>query len=329
MAEGRSEQLEPNVSRSAKLVLTIYAGYVAIGILALRVAGMGWFDAINHAFATLSTGGISTRAESIGYWDSPTIEAVTIVLMILGNLNFLSTYNLLQSKFLAVIRNGEIQLQLLLLPVSALILFVGVTTGLYPTQEKAVRVAIFETISAMTTTGYSTVSYSNWQGLGLLIIIVLMLIGGGTGSSSGGVKQYRIYVLCRALLWEIRRLLLPQSVVTEPDIWQGEYREFLSDRQIRQVGLFVFLYLIIYVIGSGAIAAYGYSLPASLFEFASSLSAVGLSVGVTTADAPTGLLWVETVGMFLGRLEFFTVFVGVIKFLTDVRTILSVPLHKT
>ena len=86
MAEGRSEQLVPNVRRSAKLVLKIYTGYVAVGVVALRLAGMSWFDAVNHAFAALSTGGFLTHAASLGYWDSPALESVTIVLMLLVGL---------------------------------------------------------------------------------------------------------------------------------------------------------------------------------------------------------------------------------------------------
>ncbi|MDJ0703607.1 MAG: TrkH family potassium uptake protein [Leptolyngbyaceae cyanobacterium MO_188.B28] len=316
-AEGRSEQLVPNVGRSAKLVFRIYSGYVATGILALRMVGMDWFDAINHSFTTLSTGGFSTHANSVGYWDSPVIEAVIIGLMLCGGLNYLTSYLILTGKFKAVMRNGEVRLQGLLILLGALILFLSVATGLYSTLGKAARVSVFETITALSTTGYATVSYLNWKSLGWLVLILLMMIGGGTGSTAGGIKLNRIYVLYRGVRWEIRRLLLPRNAVTEPNIWQGDRRRFLDDRQIRQVSLFVFLYLFVYVIGSGIIAAYGYSLPESLFEYASALSTVGLSVGVTTADAPTGLLWCEIIGMFLGRLEFFTVIVGIIQILKD------------
>ncbi len=83
-AEGRNEQLAPNVRRSAKLVLSIDSGYCVVGIITLVIAGIGWFDAANHAFAALSTGGFSTRSDSIGYWDSPAVEIVTIILMLLG-----------------------------------------------------------------------------------------------------------------------------------------------------------------------------------------------------------------------------------------------------
>ncbi|MEL6787696.1 MAG: potassium transporter TrkG, partial [Cyanobacteria bacterium J06607_15] len=192
-AEGRSEQLAPNVRRSAKLVLSIYSGYAVVGIVALVLAGMGWFDAINHSFAALSTGGFSTRTDSIGYWDSPAIEAVTIVLMILGTVNFLTSYFLLRGKFKPVFRNGEIRLMGLVIPLCVLIVFFGVAVNLYETVGKAVRVSIFEIVSALSTTGFSTVGYSDWSSLGWTIMIILMLIGGGTGATAGGIKQFRIY----------------------------------------------------------------------------------------------------------------------------------------
>lgn len=324
-AEGRGEQLLPQVQRSVKLVLTLYLGYVVVGWLALWGVGMSWFDALNHAFAALSTGGFSTRTASIGYWDSPLIEAVTILLMLVGTLNFLTAYTLWQGKFKAVWRNGELRLSALLIPLSSLILLVGVTVGLYPTLQKASRVAIFETVTALSTTGFSTVGYGNWGALGWLVLIGLMLVGGGTGSTAGGIKQYRIYALYRGLLWELKGMLLPQQAVTEPDIWQGEQRQFLSDKRLRQTGLFVFLYLVTFGLGSGLIAAHGYSLPESLFEFASALGTVGLSVGVTAATAPPGVLWVEIGGMLLGRLEFFTLFIGLAKLATDTPAVLGPP----
>ena len=98
-------------------------------------------------------------------------------------------------------------------------------------------------------------------------------------------------------------------------------RSFLDDGQIRTIALFLFLYFIVFFIGVTITAAYGNSLADSLFEYASSLSTVGLSIGVTSADAPVGLLWTQIVGMFLGRLEFFTVFVGIISLFKDIPSV--------
>jgi len=317
VAEGRSEQLVAHVRESGKLVLVIYGGYALVGVLAYRVAGMGLFDAVNHAFTAISTGGFSTKPDSIGHWDSPAIEAVTIPLMILGNLNFLTAYLLLHGKFKPVRRNGEVRLMAMLLPACAILLFLLVSRGAYAALGKGVRVAIFETVAALTTTGFSTTSYANWNSIGFLILMVLMLIGGGTCSTAGGIKQYRVYLLFKSLVWEVRRRFLPRTAVVANYVWQGERKEFVTDRRVREVAVFSFLYLAMYVVGAGILAAHGYGLKESLFEFASALGTVGLSVGVTAASSPVGVLWAEILGMFLGRLECLVIVVSVCKIVRD------------
>jgi len=321
-AEGRGEQLVPHVRESARIVATIYAGYALIGSLAYWLAGMDLFDAINHAFAAISTGGFSTRPESIGHWNSVAVEAVTIPLMILGNLNFLTAYLLLHGKLRAVYRNGEARISCVLTPVCALLVFLLVCRGIYASLGKSLRVAVFEVVTALTTTGFSTVSYSNWNSIGFLILIVLMLIGGGTCSTAGGIKQYRVYLLLKSLVWEIRRPLLPRTAVVENYIWQGERKDFINHTRIQQAAIFVFLYIVLFITGSGILAAHGYELRDSLFEFASALGTVGLSVGITNASSPPIVLWTEILGMFLGRLEFFVVFVSLGKIIRDSATIL-------
>jgi trk system potassium uptake protein TrkH len=225
-----------------------------------------------------------------------------------------------------VARNSEVRQSAILLVLGAAVLLVGATGGLYGTFGERLRAAVFNAVSALSTTGFATVDLSQWNGLGWLVLILFMLIGGGAGSTAGGIKQFRIYVLVRGLVWEFRRTLLPRRAVTEPDVWQGEHRLFISDAQLRQVSMFVFLYVAVFALGSGIIAAYGYPLQDSLFEFASALSTVGVSVGITTPDAPLGVLWVEMLAMFLGRLEFFTIVIGVMKLLDDMPGLVSAGL---
>jgi trk system potassium uptake protein TrkH len=316
VAEGR-EQLVPHVRQSAKLVMMIYTGYAVVGIIALWLTGMNWFDAINHAFPAISTGGFSTKPESIGYWNSVEVEAVIIALMILGNLNFVTAWLMLRGKFRMVGRNGEIRLMAVMMPLCAILLFLLTARGLYPTLGKSVRVAIFETVSALTTTGFSTVGYGNWNSFGWAVLILLMLIGGGTCSTAGGIKQYRIFLLWKSVVWELRRSLLPRTAVTENPVWEAEQQVFVNDARLRQIGAFVFLYLLTFAAGSAILAAHGYGLKESLFEYASAVGTVGLSVGVTSPSAPAGVLWAEIVGMLLGRLEFFVILVSAAKLLRD------------
>lgn len=327
-AEGRTEQLAPHVRQSANIVLRIYSGYTLFGIIAFKVAGMSWFDAVNHAFAAVATGGFSTRAQSIGYYNSPLIEAIAMILMLLGSINFIIAYTLMQRKVRTVLRSGELRLKAGLLFLATVLMLALVTTRVYPTFAQSTRIALFEIVAAASTTGFSITSgYTQWSDFGWLILILLMLIGGNTGSTAGGIKTLRVYILYKSIVWEIKRAFMPRHMVNEPAIWQAEKRDLLNDRQVRQVALFIGLYMIVFIIGSGLMTAYGYPLRDSMFEFASTISGTGLSAGVTQPNMPTGLLWAQSLGMLMGRLEFFAVIIGVIKLSRDMRDIFSRTEH--
>ena len=321
MAEGRTDQLAPHVRQTAAIVVRIYTGYTVFGIVALRLAGMTWFEAVNHAFTAVATGGFSTELASIGHWNSPAIEAVIIVLMLLGTTNFLTAYTLLRGRFRQAIRSEELQFGFAI-GVSGVVLMLSfVTLALYPTLGKSVRVAVFEVTSALTTTGFSTVSYLPWGDFGWVLLIIFMLIGGGSGSTAGGLKQFRAYITLRAIIWDVKQAFLPANSVNEPVIvWQGNRDIPLDDHQIRKISTFSGLYSIVYVGGTAILVASGHAIGPAAFEFASVLAGAGLSVGVTSPDLPASILWVMCMGMLLGRLEFFVVFIGGVKLATDGRS---------
>lgn len=323
-AEGRSQQLVPHIRASAKLVLAIYSAYAAVGTVACWLAGMDFFDAINHAFAAVSTGGFSTRPDSIGHWDSAAIEAVIIPLMVLGSCNFLTAYALLHGRIRTALRSTEIRFAALVVPVFALLLLLLVSRELYPSFGKGARVAVFETVSALTSTGFSSTGYMSWPAFGILALTILMLIGGGTGSTAGGIKQYRVALLLKSLVWDVGRAFRPRNAVVEYYIWHGEEKDYIDDARVREVATFTFLYVATWLLGAALLAAYGNGVRDSLFEFASAVGTVGLSVGVTAPDAPAGVLWVEAAGMFLGRLEFMVVIISLGQLLRDALTVLGV-----
>jgi trk system potassium uptake protein TrkH len=316
-AEGRAEPLVPHVRRSAGLVLRIYLVYILGAIPALRLAGMSWFDAVNHAFTALSTGGFSTRVESIGYWQSPRVELVMIVLMLLGTTSFMTPYLLTRGRVRAALRNRELLVEAIVLPLAIMLLFFGVTWTLYPSLAFGIRTALFEAVSALSTSGFTIVNYGAWNGLGWLVITLLMLIGGGSGSTAGAIKQFRIYLLARSLYAEVRGAFLPEAAVREIWVWQGEDRRYLTARTLLNNGLFILLYLVAVLLLALVPAAFGYGMAESLFETASAIGTVGLSVGVTGPTTPAPVLLSQCLGMLLGRLEFFTVVIGVSKLAGD------------
>ena len=310
-AEGRTYQLAPQVAHSAKLVVRLYAGYAIGGTILLALSGMSIFDAVNHAFAAVSTGGFSTRAQSIGYWDSPVVEASTIVLMLLGNFNFITAYVLVRGKAGKFLRNSEIQVLGVSIGIAAVLIFGLAVRGMYGSMTKEIRVAIFETVTAITTTGFSTVAYTDWKPIGVHVLIILMTIGGGICSTAGGLKQLRVAILIKAALKETRRLRSPRNAVLIERIAVGEDETPLNDRTVADAGSFAFVYFAAIGVGTGILVASGFDFLPSVFEFASALGTVGLSVGVTSAAAPDTALWGMTFGMFLGRLEFFVIFASI------------------
>jgi trk system potassium uptake protein len=317
-AEGKTELLTPHIRGSVKRIVYIYLGYAVLGIILYMIAGMNFFDSINHTFAAISTGGFSTKPENTGHWDSISIELVSVLLMIVGNMNFLVAYFFLKGKFRAFFQNGEIKVMAVLIPLCTIIAFFYVCNDIYPTDAKSLRVAFFEVVTSLTTTGFTSTTYAEWNSLGYFILTILMIIGGGTCSTAGGVKQIRIYILFKSIFWEISRAFLPKSAVIENPIWKGEQKEFINSELIRQIFAFVSLYMLLYILGSGIIAAYGYKLHEALFEFASSISTVGISCGVTMPSTHPVVLWTETLGMFMGRLEFFIIFISIGKIFRDI-----------
>jgi trk system potassium uptake protein TrkH len=321
-AEGRAEQLVPQVRHSARLVLQLYLLYVLFGIAALRWAGMTWFEAVNHTFCAVSTGGFSTQTDSIAFWNNPAIEGVLMVLMILGATNFLTVYTLGHGRLRAGFRNGELRVLALLLPLAVLLLFGAVTLTAGNETTEPLRRALFQAVTALSTTGYATQAQTEWPAFGLLITIMLMLIGGGTGSTAGGIKLHRVFLLAKGLKREVTGVFLPPHLVQEELFLLGNQRRFLTDSDLRKTGIYIALYLFTWLVGGCALTAFGHPLADSLFEFASALGTVGLSVGITSAQAPAGLLWVEIVGMLLGRLEFFVIFWGILKIGRDLAHLL-------
>ncbi|MFT9494622.1 TrkH family potassium uptake protein [Anaerosolibacter sp.] len=322
-AEGRSDKLLPNVAKSTKLIMVIYIGYIVSGIVLYILAGMPWFDAINHSIAAVSTGGFSTEAASIGAYRSLSIELITIILMVLGTTNFAAHYVLLKGEVKRFFQIGEIRFMFLTLAVTIPLVAYFSLIKLYEGIGTGFRVAAFELISALTTTGFSTVGYGNWDSFSVFLMIILMIIGGGAGSTAGGLKQYRVYIMVKSLYWNIKGFLLPKNVVRQEYVIRPEGKYYVTKDHALEISNFATIFMITYVLGVLILLLHGYSLQDSMFEFASSLGTVGLSIGITAFDAPKAVLWTETIGMMLGRLEFLVVFFAGLKIVRDIRIIMK------
>ncbi len=322
-AEGHSDKLLPNLAKSSRMIIAIYMGYFVAGTILYVIFGMPVFDAINICMAALSTGGFAVTPDSIAAYHSFIIELITIVLMILGATNFLIHLLLIRRKFRKIVSLSELKFMLFLLGLFIPLVAVLSLTGLYGNFGEALRVSLFNITSALTTTGFSTVSYNNWPSFAWLILIVMMIIGGGAGSTAGGIKYGRIYIMFKAFYWNIKRKFMPEHTVSEISINRPEGKVYIEPGIYSEAANYVFLYTVILLAGTGILAACGYSFQDSLFEYASALGTVGLSVGVTTPDMPPVALWSMTGGMLLGRLEIYVVFIGIIKVGKDFKKLIK------
>ena len=318
-AEGHSDKLLPNLANSARLILSIYVVYIIVGTILYTIFGMTVFDGLNHAIAAVSTGGFSTKATSIAFFDSAAIEIVTIVLMLLGNTNFVVHLFLIKGKFKNAIKHIELKFLLVIFLVFMPIMVISVVNSYQGDFWEAFRIGLFQFVSGITTTGFQSVdSLLILPNITIICVIILMIIGGGIGSTAGGIKQYRVVIAIKNLYWNFRDRITHKNVIRSNYINKfGKVIEVTKQDAI-DTNAHILVYLLTLVIGTVIFSAYGYSLQDSLFEFSSALGTVGLSIGIISYNSPPLILWTANVGMFMGRLEFYVVFVAIAKIFMDI-----------
>jgi trk system potassium uptake protein TrkH len=317
-AEGHNDKLLPNLARSARLILSIYFVYIIVGSLLYVLFGMSFFDAINHSIAAVSTGGFSTKVNSIAYFKSLPIEIVTIILMLLGNTNFVVHLFLIKGRLKNAIKHIELKFLLILSVIFLPLMILSIVSNFSGSLGEAIRIGLFQFVSGITTTGFQSVdSLLILPNFTLVCVIILMIIGGGIGSTAGGIKQYRVVLAIKNLYWNFRDRISHKNMIRSNYINKfGKVKE-VSSQEIVNNNSHIFVYLSTLLIGTLVFTAYGYSLQESLFEFSSALGTVGLSIGLISFNSPPLILWTANVGMFMGRLEFYVVFVAIAKIFMD------------
>jgi trk system potassium uptake protein TrkH len=307
----KNEKLTPRITQTAKALWVVYFLITLACVFALRIAGMNWFDAVFHAFSALSLGGFSTHDASIAYYDSPAIEAVLIVFMLIAAMNFSRHFMAWQQKSLqAYATDTEAKAMLALLAIATL----GVTLyiwldGVYDSFWASLRYVSFNLVALATTCGFVTQDYAVWPVFAPMIMLMLSSYSCNTGSTGGGIKMFRTLVLFRQAGRELLLLVHPQAV--RPVKIAGHVVQ-------NQIVFAVLAYVVLYF---GAVVVLTFSLLASGLDFVSAFSAIiacinnaGPGLGVVgPANNYQGLTdfqtWVCAFAMLLGRLEIFSVLV--------------------
>jgi len=207
------EKLTPKIKDTAISLWIIYCSLTLIDMLFLKFFGMNWFDAINHAFSTISTGGFSTKNNSLGYFSNDGIIWTTTIFMILSGINFLAHLKLYH-KDLSGYKTEEVRWYILIFITLGLILTsIHIDIG-GDTFYDALKHSFFTIASVMTTTGFATINYGTWSHFAIATIFVAMLIGGNAGSTAGGVKVIRHVIVFKTLFAEFKRITHPNTIIS-------------------------------------------------------------------------------------------------------------------
>lgn len=305
----KTDKLHPKIRETAKRLWAIYLGFTLLETLLLKLGGMSFFDAINHSFTTMATGGYSTKNASIAAFDSAYIDYVITIFMVIAGTNFSLAYFGLHGRFRKIFTNDEF-----LFYISLLLVFIAIVTAVlhftagHETKE-SLRLAAFQVVSIVTTTGYATADFSAWGPFLVLVIFILMFTGGSAGSTGGGIKMVRLLLLAKNSRQELRRLIHPNAVIPV-----RLNHKAVSQNTMYNVLAFIVFYFFITGLSSIIISSMGYDLSSSFSAVAASLGNIGPGLGdvgptMNYAHFPVFGKWFLSFLMLLGRLELFTVLV--------------------
>ena len=299
------DKFKPKFIEVAKRLWIIYFVLTFAQIIALRIAGMNLFDAVCHAFATIATGGFSTKDTSLaGY--SPAIQYITTFFMFLAGMNFSLHYLFVHGKFKAVFRNEELRVYTaLILTVSLIITFLLFTD--YHDIEKSFRLAAFQVVSIITATGFATADYETWPHMAKILMFVIMFAGASIGSTGGGIKIARYVVFFKAV-----RKIIRDKVVK--NIVQGVKMngKILDQPIVFQAMIFIALYYLTFFAGSVIMVGLGNDAATSVSSVITTMGGIGPGFG---AVGPTENFYYLNdlskyyldFSMIIGRLEIYPV----------------------
>lgn len=300
-------RLKPKIKETAKILWYIYGLLTFSMVILLLGAGVSPYNAVYHAFTTLSTGGFSPHTNSIAFYP-PVVHWIIIFFMVAAGMNFSLHFQFFKGNVKKVFKNPELQAYLIIISLAVLIttlMLIG--TGLAPTD--AFRDGMFQVLTIITTTGYATANFNNWPEFGRMFLLVLMFIGGSAGSTSGGIKIVRISLIFKMIGRKFKEFINPRRVTV---VRMGE--EVITEGMLNTVAMFFSAYILIFVIGALIIVGLGMDMITGISAAATTLGNVGPGLGLVGPaenfrSIPIYGRFVLALLMWIGRLEIFTAIV--------------------
>jgi len=316
------DKLHPRITDTAKRLWLIYFGYTAAETILLQVAGMSFFDAINHALSTLSTGGFSTKNDSVANWNgNPTIQYIIMTFMFLAGTNFVLSYFAFKGRVQKIIKDDEFKLYfkfiIVFTIIAALVIYFKADIShskvdhpmVLGELESSFRHALFQVLAIVTTTGFVTADYTMWTPFLTVFFFGLMFLGGSAGSTSGGIKVMRHMILIKNGFLEFKRALHPNAILPV----RYNQKSVSGGIVFNILGFFI-SYMLLFIFGALVFSMFQIDFTSAIGLSASTLGNVGPALGdfgpVNNYSTlpPLGKWWASFL-MLLGRLELFTVLI--------------------
>jgi len=311
-----TDKLHPRITDTAKRLYLIYVTLTLAQFLLLKVAGMTWFDAINHAMATMSTGGFSTKNNSVAFYNNlPLVQYIIILFMLIAGTNFVLTYFALKGKIKRVFESEEFNYYFFgTLGISAVIALIIIFYQdpnlqstinhpmVYGKVESAIRHSLFMVTSVVTTTGFVSADFTTWHFFATGIFFALFFTGGSAGSTSGGIKVVRHIIMLKNSFLEFKKALHPNAII--PVRYDGKT---VNQTIVFNILSFFIIYMLIFIVSSVVLTFLGLDFISALGAAASSLGNIGPAIGtVSPVDSYAHLTdtakWFCSFLMFIGRL---------------------------
>jgi len=303
-----SEKILPKSKEIALRLIYIYSGLTTLCAISYKILGMDTFDSITHSMTTIATGGFSNYNDSIGFFNSFSIEISAMIFIILGSLPFIAYIKFLNGD--RKIFFSDIQIRTFLKIILISILILSIYLFFDKSSELNLRTVLFNVISILTGTGYVNAQFDNWGGFPLIIFIGLMFIGGCAGSTTCGIKIFRFQILYSFVLNQLKKIIYPKGVFVL------KYNQSpVDDKFTASIISFIYMYLVIFFTITALLSLTGLDFITSISGAATSISNVGPGLGSTIgpngnfSSLPDISKWILSFGMILGRLELFAILV--------------------
>ncbi|MAB30006.1 MAG: potassium transporter TrkH [Formosa sp.] len=303
-----SEKILPKSKEIALRLIFIYSGLTALCALAYKILGMGFFDSLTHAMTTIATGGFSNYNESIGFFNSFSIEIAAMIFIILGSLPFIAYIKFLSGNKKIFFSDIQIKtfFKIIFFSIAILSIYLSINNSI----QLNLRSIFFNVVSILTGTGYVNAQFDNWGGFPLILFLGLMFIGGCAGSTTCGIKIFRIQIIYSFISNQLKKIIYPKG------IFVLKYNQNPVDNKfIASIISFIYMYFVIFFVIAALLSVTGLDFITSISGAATSISNVGPGLGSIIgpngnfSSLPDISKWILSLGMILGRLELFAILV--------------------